>query len=42
MKHPDNRSDARSPGFETDLLSVPIASILPVKQLPVTVPKSQK
>lgn len=42
MKHPDNRSDATSPGFETDLLSVPIASILPVKQLPVTVPKSQK
>lgn len=42
MTHKVNRPDTISPGFETDLLSVPIASILPVKQLPVTVPKSQK
>ena len=42
MTRPDKSPNAISPGFETDLLSVPIASILPVKQLPVTVPKSQK
>lgn len=42
MTRPYSRPDAISPGFEADLISVPIASILPVKQLPVTVPKSQK
>lgn len=42
MTRPYSRPDTISPGFEADLISVPIASILPVKQLPVTVPKSQK
>ncbi|SDE91960.1 ParB-like nuclease domain-containing protein [Paracoccus isoporae] len=42
MTRPDKSPNAISPGFETDLINVPIASILPVKQLPDTVPKSQK
>ncbi|MBC9248640.1 ParB N-terminal domain-containing protein [Paracoccus sp. 11-3] len=42
MTRSDSGPDAISPGFEADLISVPITSILPVKQLPVTVPKSQK
>ena len=32
----------KSPGFEANLRTIPIDAILPVKQLPVTVPKSQK
>ena len=32
----------KSPGFEANLLTIPINAILPVKQLPVTVTKSQK
>ncbi|MBS0126843.1 plasmid partitioning protein RepB C-terminal domain-containing protein [Thetidibacter halocola] len=32
----------KSPGFEANLRRIEIAAILPVKQLPVTVPKSQK
>lgn len=32
----------KSPGFEANLRTIPIEAILPVKQLPVTVPKSQK
>ena len=32
----------KSPGFEANLLTIPINAILLVKQLPVTVPKSQK
>lgn len=32
----------KSPGFEASLRQIEIAAILPVKQLPVTVPKSQK
>ena len=32
----------KNPGFEANLRTIPIDAILPVKQLPVTVPKSQK
>jgi hypothetical protein len=32
----------KGPGFEANLRQIQIVSILPVKQLPVTVPKSQK
>jgi hypothetical protein len=32
----------KSPGFEANLRTIPIDAILPVKQLPVTVTKSQK
>lgn len=42
MTRPDKSPNAICPGFETELINVPIASILPVKQLPDTVPKSQK
>ncbi len=32
----------KAPGFEASLRQIPITAILPVKQLPATVPKSQK
>ena len=32
----------KSPGFEANLRTIQIDAILPVKQLPATVPKSQK
>ncbi len=32
----------QSPGFEANLRSIPIAAILPIKQLPSTVPRSHK
>lgn len=42
MTHVVKMPPPKAPGFETNLQHVPIAAILPVKQLPVTVPKSQK
>ena len=35
-------SSSKAPGFEANLRTIPIDAILPVKQLPTTVPKSQK
>jgi hypothetical protein len=42
MMHIGKTHPPKGPGFETTLQLVPIAAILPVKQLPITVPKSQK
>lgn len=42
MTHMGKMPPPKGPGFETNLQQVPIAAILPVKQLPITVPKSQK
>ncbi len=43
MKDPGTASDQTvGPGFEPTTLSIPIAAILPVKQLPATVAKSEK
>lgn len=42
MTHLVKMPPPKGPGFETNLQQVPIAGILPVKQLPITVPKSQK
>lgn len=42
MTHMGKMPSPKSPGFEANLRQVPIAAILPVKQLPTTVPKSQK
>jgi hypothetical protein len=42
MTHTGKMPSPKSPGFEASLRQIEIAAILPVKQLPVTVPKSQK
>ena len=42
MTHTEKMPIPKSPGFEASLRQIEIAAILPVKQLPVTVPKSQK
>lgn len=42
MTHMGKMPPPKGPGFETTLQQVPIAAILPVKLLPITVPKSQK
>ncbi|MCX7302695.1 MAG: ParB N-terminal domain-containing protein [Rhodobacterales bacterium] len=42
MTHTGKMPIPKSPGFEANLRQIEIAAILPVKQLPVTVPKSQK
>jgi hypothetical protein len=42
MTHAGKTPSPKRPGFEVNLRTVPIHTILPVKQLPITVPKSQK
>lgn len=42
MTHMGKTPSPKSPGFEVNLRTIPIDTILPVKQLPITVPKSQK
>ena len=42
MTHMGKMPSPKSPGFEASLRLIPIAAILPVKQLSTTVPKSQK
>mgnify|MGYP001430132668 CR=1 FL=1 len=42
MTHTGKIPIRRSPGFEANLRQIEIATILPIKQLPVTVPKSRK
>lgn len=42
MTHMGKMPPPKSPGFEASLRQIPIAAILPVKQLPTTVHKSQK
>ncbi|GAB1364054.1 plasmid partitioning protein RepB C-terminal domain-containing protein [Rhodobacter sp.] len=42
MTHMGKMPPPKSPGFEANLRTIPIDAILPVKQLPVTVTKSQK
>ena len=42
MTHMGKMPPPKSPGFEANLRTIPIDAILPVKQMPVTVPKSQK
>ena len=42
MTHMGKMPIPKSPGFEASLRQIPIAAILPVKQLPTTVSKSQK
>lgn len=42
MTHAEKTPSPKSPGFEVNLRTIPIDTILPVKQLPITVPKSQK
>lgn len=42
MTHTGKMPSPKSPGFEVSLRQIEIAAILPVKQLPATVPKSQK
>ncbi|MFY8101040.1 MAG: plasmid partitioning protein RepB C-terminal domain-containing protein [Allorhizobium sp.] len=42
MTQTGNMPPPKSPGFEANLRTIPIDAILPVTQLPVTVPKSQK
>lgn len=42
MTHLGKMPFPKTPGFEVNLRTIPIDAILPVKQLPVTVPKSQK
>lgn len=42
MTHMDKMPPPKGPGFEPVLQQIPVAAILPVKQLPITVPKSQK
>ncbi len=42
MTHMGKTPPPRGPGFEPILQQILIANILPVKQLPITVPKSQK
>ncbi len=39
---PPHDTRFRGPGFEPTLRQIPIAAILPVKQLPITVPKGRK
>ena len=42
MTHMEKMPPPKSPGFEVNLRTIQIDAILPVKQLPATVPKSQK
>lgn len=42
MRISENTSPPPGPGFETNLRAIPLAAILPVKQLPSTVSKSRK
>lgn len=42
MTHMEKMPIPKSPGFEASLRTIQIDAILPVKQLPTTVPKSQK
>ena len=42
MTHMEKMPPPKSPGFEANLRTIQIDAILPVKQLPATVPKSQK
>lgn len=42
MTHMGKTPPPKGPGFEPTLRQIPIAAILPVKQLPTTVPKGQK
>lgn len=42
MTHMEKMPSPKGPGFEASLRQIPIAAILPVKQLPTTTPKSQK
>ena len=42
MTHMGKTPPPKGPGFEPTLRQIPIATILPVKQLPITVPKGQK
>jgi hypothetical protein len=42
MTHMEKMPSPKRPGFEANLRSIPIAAILPVKQLPTNVPTSQK
>ncbi|MCJ8140075.1 plasmid partitioning protein RepB C-terminal domain-containing protein [Falsirhodobacter halotolerans] len=42
MTHMGKMPPPKNPGFEANLRTIPIDAILPVKQLPVTVTKSQK
>ena len=42
MTHMEKMPIPKSPGFEVNLRTIQIDAILPVKQLPTTVPKSQK
>lgn len=42
MTHMEKMPPPRGPGFEPNLRQVPVAAILPLKQFPITVPKSQK
>lgn len=42
MTHMGKTPPPKGPGFEPTLRQIPIAAILPVKQLPITVPKGQK
>ena len=42
MTNMEKMPPPKSPGFEANLRTIQIDAILPVKQLPATVPKSQK
>lgn len=42
MTHMDKTPLTTGPGFEANLQTIPISSILPVKPMPLNVPKSQK
>ena len=42
MTNMEKMPPPKSPGFEANLRTIQIDTILPVKQLPATVPKSQK
>ena len=42
MTHTGKMPPPKNPGFEANLRTIPINAVLPVKQLPVTVTKSQK